>query len=242
MGIFGGLYGAGGMGDGGAAMGDGVEALASLEVSTRRLLGPLTGCSTARDGSDLLFLIVGRCVDDVALELPRVLLSEVRTDDDELSGFHKCIQDESRRNPEDGKTSADEDLRCFGGLRDWGRRGRSWRSEGWARCLPALTDCSGRDGLQTDELAKDSIIISDAFGEDPKTDLGGGIGVCDELVGWRSGRGVLVALLVAADTISVRSLSLSQRCLHLYLRVDGGILSIIISTVDAEIWGFSRSG
>lgn len=147
MSIFGGLYGAcaGFMGDGGAAMGDGVEALASLEVSTMRLLGPLTGCSAERNGSDLLFLIVGRCVDDVALELPRVLLSEVMADDDELSGFHKCIQDESRRNAEDGKRSADEDLRCFGGLGDWGRTVGCWRSEGWARCLPALTDWPGRD-------------------------------------------------------------------------------------------------
>ena len=120
MGILGGLYGAcaGFMGDGGATMGEGVEALASLEVSTRRLLGPLTGCFAERNGSDLLFLIAGRCVDDVAFELPRVLLSEVRADDDELSGFHKWIQDESRRNAEDGKRSADEDLRCFGGRGD----------------------------------------------------------------------------------------------------------------------------
>ena len=147
MGIFGVLYGAcdGFMGDGSTVPGDGVEALASLEGSTRRLLGPLAGCSAERNGSDLLFLIVGRCVDDVALELPRVLLSEVMADEDELSGFHKCIQDESRRNVEEGKRSADEDLRCFGGLGVSGRNVGMESSGGGARCLPALTDWSGRD-------------------------------------------------------------------------------------------------
>ena len=69
-------------------------------------------------------------MDDVAFELPRVLLRELMTDDDELSGFHKCIQDESRRNGDDGKRSADEDLRCFGGLGDRAGMGGWWSSEG----------------------------------------------------------------------------------------------------------------
>lgn len=58
-------------------------------------------------------------MDDVACELPRALLCKVTAEDDELSGFQSCVQDESRRFADDGKRSTEEDLRCLGRFGGW---------------------------------------------------------------------------------------------------------------------------
>lgn len=117
-------------------MGGEFEALVLAEVSTRRLLGPLGAWSC----TGLLFLMVRRWAEDVALELPRALFCEVIRDEDELSGFHSRIQEESLRLIGDGKRSAEEDLRYFAGFGDRSWRFSLWGFGGWARCLPALTD------------------------------------------------------------------------------------------------------